>query len=89
MNDQELAQKFGRREYTPVFDPSELGYHCPNGHTGNQITWSEFNEHIWCHACEKDYHYADECYLVRPLWMSQDQWEKFLESLPRRPEIRS
>lgn len=91
MADQELAQVYGRREagMIPVFAPGEFGYHCPEGHTDDHLTWSEFKEHIWCFACRKDYHYAEDCYLVRPWWMSSNQWDEFLKTLPQKPEIRS
>jgi hypothetical protein len=62
--DDELKEKFGMRGGgTALFGPQELGYRCPNGHA--DLTWSEFNEHIWCYKCEKDYHYADDCVLIK------------------------
>lgn len=62
-SDKELKHIYGKRpKGTPLFAPQELGYRCPLGHAN--ITWSEFNEHIWCYVCEKDFHYADDCVLI-------------------------
>lgn len=65
-SDEELKKKYGLRNLgkaaIPLFEPQELGYRCPEGHAN--ITWSEFNEHIWCYVCKKDFHYADDCVLI-------------------------
>jgi hypothetical protein len=60
-----------------LFEPQELGYRCPEGHA--HITWSEFNEHIWCYECEKDFHYAKQCVLV------EDECNP--KNLPEQPRI--
>lgn len=54
-SDYELASIFGRRPIgTGLFEPIELGWVCPEDHT-HETTWSEFNKHIWCYQCKKDY----------------------------------
>jgi len=61
--DKELAVEFGMRgSGTPLFEPQEIGYRCPKGHSN--ITWSEFKKHIWCYTCKKDYHSLKDCVLV-------------------------
>lgn len=59
MTDQEIADKYGRRVIphgTVILnEPSEEGYQCPKGHNMSEITWSEFNEYIWCYVCQLDY----------------------------------
>ena len=89
LNDKELETEFGRRNLPKgsitLDQPFELGYRCPKGH--KNITWSEFNDHIWCYQCEKDYHYALDCKLKRICWMSDKQWEDFLGRLPMKPKI--
>lgn len=43
--------------------PCELGYHCPvckyeletNGSFDERLTWSEYNDFLWCSVCDKDY----------------------------------
>jgi len=77
--DDELAKKYGRREEggNPIDEPQELGYRCPKGHAN--ITWSEFKEHMWCYECKKDYHYADDCVLIK------DKWNP--KKLPKQPRI--
>jgi len=76
--DEQLAEKFGRRgDGNPIDFPEELGYRCPKGHSN--VTWSEFCDHIWCYVCEKDYHYADDCVLVK------DKWNP--KNLPKQPRI--
>jgi len=91
MTDEQIAEKYGRRNLPQgavAFDqPQELGYVCPSGHTGDYLTWSEFNEHIWCYKCKKDYHYAIDCRLRHMCWMSDEQWNDFLNSLPMKPTV--
>ncbi len=89
--DEQLAEKYGRRDLpkgaVPFDQPQELGYVCPKGHKGDYLTWSEFNEHIWCYKCENDYHYAEDCKLKRICWMDDKQWSDFLGSLPAKPKV--
>ena len=63
--DEQLAKKYGRRKTggIPLFEPQELGYRCSKGHS--YITWSEFKDHIWCYECNQDYHYAQDCVLIK------------------------
>jgi hypothetical protein len=61
-----IFKKYGKRKNagaTPLFAPQELGYRCPEGHAN--LEFSEFNDHIWCYECEKDFHYAKECVLIK------------------------
>lgn len=53
--DKELTRIFGKRALkgTPLFEPQELGWVCPEGHFS--LAWSEFRRHIWCYVCKKDY----------------------------------
>lgn len=60
-----------------LFAPQEYGYRCPAGHAN--IYWSEWEEHIWCYKCEKDYHYANDCVLVK------DKYNP--KKLPMQPKI--
>jgi len=58
-SDKELELLFGKRETEIkdaiiLFDAAELGWLCPVD-PAHDITWSEFNEHIWCYDCQKDY----------------------------------
>ncbi len=88
LNDKQLREQFGIRLGGQPFDyPGELGYRCPEGHTGDYLNWSEFREHIWCYKCQKDYHYALDCRLKRMCWMSDEQWKEFIERLPMKPQI--
>ena len=55
--DAELEELFGKREVVKgivLFDPIELGWVCPND-KHHMTTWSEFEGHIWCYACEMDW----------------------------------
>ncbi|MCJ7817016.1 MAG: hypothetical protein MUP55_04125 [Candidatus Aenigmarchaeota archaeon] len=63
--DSKLVEKYGLRPTNAVsIDyPQEVGYRCPKGHS--DITWSEYNYHIWCNVCLKDYHSTKECVLVK------------------------
>jgi len=36
--------------------PSDLDLHCPKC-KGDNITWSEWEEYIWCYDCKKDVKY--------------------------------
>lgn len=77
-SDKELKRKYGLRpKGTPLFFPQELGYRCPNGHSN--LTWSEFRECIWCYTCQKDFHYANNCVLIK------DRHNP--ENLPKQPRI--
>ncbi len=62
--DKQLTEKFGKRptQGISIDEPQELGYRCPKGHS--RITWSEFEEHIWCAICAKDFHYANDCVMI-------------------------
>ncbi len=90
LTDRQIAKKYGRR--TPgavsLFEPYEWGYGCPRGHRGELITWSEFNEHIWCHRCQLDYPSAD-CPMQRPGWMDPKEFQEFVSRLPFTPKVLS
>lgn len=86
LRDQELAEHFGRRQGQSLFDPQEYGYRCPKGHGAHTITWSEFQQHIWCYNCKYDYPSKD-CPIQRPSWMSRLHFKKFCESLPFAPKV--
>lgn len=76
-SDKELKKKYGLRlEGTPLFFPQELGYRCPEGHS--DLAFSEFQEHIWCYKCQKDFHYVD-CILIKDIDNPKD--------LPKQPRI--
>ena len=80
MNDREweILKVYGYRSNAqPVFEPQELGYRCPQGHSN--ITWSEFKQHIWCNTCKLDFHYAKDCYL---LWDAHNP-----KDLPEQPRV--
>src|SRR3990167_7580562 len=91
LGDEELAKVYGRRDLPkgaiPFDQPQELGYCCPEGHTGDYLEWSEFKEHIWCGKCQKDYHYALDCTFKRMCWMNKQQWQDFIASLPTTPIV--
>jgi len=88
LTDRQLEEEYGRRPAGQPLDyPQELGYICPKGHGGDWLTWSEFNEHIWCYKCKKDYHYTADCQLRRMCWMSDEQWQEFIARLPMKPKI--
>ena len=54
-SDEQLEAFFGKRSPgIALFEPLELGWNCPTGET-HDLTWSEFNDHIWCYDCQKDY----------------------------------
>lgn len=88
LTDSQLKEQFGMRpKGQPLDYPQELGYICPKGHGGDYLTWSEFNEHIWCYKCNMDYHFALDCQLKRMCWMSDDIWNNFVNNLPQRPRV--
>ncbi len=79
LTDKQLEKQYGLRipkgakGIIALDEPFELGYSCPKGHTSESITWSEFNEHIWCYMCKIDYPSKD-CPIKRPCWMSRKLW---------------
>lgn len=53
--DKQLETLFGQRgEGTALFEPVELGWLCPEDEN-HLVTWSAWNQHIWCLDCELDY----------------------------------
>lgn len=42
-----------KRTHIYASDPLSFGMRCPRGR--HKIEWSEFERHIWCYRCEKDY----------------------------------
>ncbi len=82
LTNKELATQYGKRgKGRPIDEPQELGYGCPKGHRLDHITWSEFNGHIWCYKCQIDYPSKD-CPIQRPCFMSDEQWNGFIQRLP-------
>lgn len=67
-------------------EPGVLGYLCPKLHGGGDLTWSEWEEHLWCYKCEIDYPSKD-CPKQRPGWMSDEIWEMVNSGLPFKPVI--
>jgi len=54
-SDKQLKKLFGMRPSgIAIFEPMELGWVCPIK-PEHEIGWSEFNKHIWCYQCKKDY----------------------------------
>jgi len=90
LTDEQLRERYGRRPYAvgtvALFEPYEWGYRCPKGHGGEYITWSEFNEHIWCSKCNLEYLYYD-CTIQQPSWMSKKDFDDFVAGLPTKPKI--
>ena len=88
MTDEQLAEHYGRRTPggQPLFEPFQWGYRCPQGHRGELITWSKFNDHIWCHKCQLDYP-SETCPMQRPSWMDPDEFRAFVSRLPFKPKI--
>jgi hypothetical protein len=77
--DAELKERYGLRNegkhFTAIDQPSELGYSCLKGkHGEHEITWSEFNQHIWCYKCNIDY-LSFDCPIKRPCWMKKELWK--------------
>jgi len=50
----QLQKLFGMRSGAALFTAMELGWVCPVDKTHN-IGWSEFNQHLYCEECDKDY----------------------------------
>lgn len=76
-----LARTYGARcKGDPVFEPFEFGYQCPACGATN-ITWSEFNEHIWCYCCNLDI-LTRKCPIKKPEWMDAGQFYDFIKNLP-------
>ena len=90
MTDEQIANKYGRRKTRPgliiLNEPSEEGYQCPKEHKMNEITWSEFNEHIWCYVCKIDYPSKD-CLMQRLCGETPKQFKTFISGLPFKPQI--
>ena len=42
-----------RRKRCPAYEPTAYEIKC-DVCNGSKITWSEFEDHIWCYNCEKD-----------------------------------
>jgi len=75
-----LARTFGARQGDmAVFEADELGYRCPLGH--ERVTWSEFNEHIWCYTCGLDI-LTHKCPIKKPEFMTNIQFQEFIARLP-------
>lgn len=89
LTDKQLEKEYGRRPTggTALDYPCELGYRCPEGHIGDILAWSEFKDHIWCPKCNKDYHYASDCKLMRMCWFDDEQWKEFFARLPMKPGV--
>lgn len=43
-----------KRTHIYASSPISFSISCPRGQ-GHKIEWSEFEGHIWCYKCEKDY----------------------------------
>lgn len=87
LTDKQLEKIYGKRKAgQPLSEPCELGYRCPRNHRGENITWSEFNRHIWCYKCHLDY-LSDICPMQRPSWMSKEDFEKDIAKFPFKPKI--
>ncbi|KKN86951.1 hypothetical protein LCGC14_0262200 [marine sediment metagenome] len=88
LTDKQLTERYGKRAPGAVslFAPYEWGYRCPKGHRGENITWSEFKQHIWCYKCQLDYPSMD-CTMQRPSWMEPDEFKSFVAKLPFKPRI--
>jgi hypothetical protein len=69
-----------------LFEPSELGYLCPKKHRASNISWSEFQEHVWCCKCEKDYKSKD-CLLQRPDYWTVEEWDRFIKAMPFKANV--
>jgi len=92
LTDKQLKETYGLRfpegtQGIVMFDkPFELGFSCPKGHRGVDITWSEFNEHIWCYKCNLDYP-SFFCPIKRPCWMNKKMWDDMYGSHPNKFNI--
>lgn len=50
----DLSAKYGKREWAYVLKPDAFAIPpCDCGN--NELQWSEFEKHVWCDACQKDY----------------------------------
>ena len=45
-----------KREVCYICHPHYLDLYCPNN-PDHKITWSEYEQHIWCYDCNKDIEY--------------------------------
>lgn len=52
----EISSTMKKRETCYVCNPVFLELFCPNDNN-HRITWSEYENHIWCYDCEKDIEY--------------------------------
>jgi len=75
-----------RGEGIAIFEPTEMGYLCPEKHRASDLSWSEFKDHIWCCVCEKDYKSAD-CFLQRPYYWTKAEWQTHLKHLPFKAKV--
>ena len=78
-SDKELKKRYGLRNIQgiPLITPGELGYRCPKGHAN--IAFSEFVDHIWCYKCKMDFHYAEDCVLIKDMFNPK--------GLPKQPRM--
>ena len=53
-----------KRETCYVCGPENFDLKCPNN-PDHKITWSEYEQHIWCYDCKKDIKY-EPCVVIVP-----------------------